>query len=33
VRQWAKGKGKGMAVSERGRLSSQIISKYIASQR
>ncbi|NBU30581.1 MAG: Lsr2 family protein [Actinobacteria bacterium] len=31
VRQWAK--GKGMAVSERGRLSSQIISKYIASQR
>ena len=31
VRQWAK--SKGMAVSERGRLSAQIIGKYIAAQR
>ena len=31
VRQWAK--SKGMAVSERGRLSAQIITKYIAAQR
>lgn len=31
VRQWAK--SKGMAVSERGRLSAQIITKYLAAQR